>query len=124
MMKSSAKSWCKFGATLYRAILTIFTTSNGVLKTRRDHYPFGIISIQNSTHSWVLFFFFVGETCGLPRANAVRPYGVGDTLVPPFLFMNFSARSSPHTSIGGSICKEPRRPIYFLPFLWYNLTNR
>ena len=69
-------------------------------------------------------FLLVGETCGLPRANTVRPYGVGDTLVPPFLFMNFSAGSSPHTSIGASICKGPRRPIYFLPFLWYNTTNR
>jgi len=24
---------------------------------------------------------------------------------------------------GGSICKELSRPICFLPFLWYNLTN-
>ena len=34
-------------------------------------------------------------------------------------------RSSPtKTRQGGSICKEPRRPVYFLPFLWYNTTNR
>jgi len=72
-------------------------------------------SIQGS-HFGGGFVIFVGETCGLPRANAVRPYGVGDTLVSPFLFMNFSAGSSPHTSIGGSICKELSRPIYFLPF--------
>ena len=25
---------------------------------------------------------------------------------------------------GGSICKKLSRPIYFLPFLWYNLTNQ
>ena len=25
---------------------------------------------------------------------------------------------------GGSTCKELSRPIYFLPFLWYNTTNR
>ena len=25
---------------------------------------------------------------------------------------------------GGSICKELSRPICFLPFLWYNTTNR
>ena len=29
--------WCKFGATLYRAILTIFTISNGIAKTPRDN---------------------------------------------------------------------------------------
>ena len=28
-------------------------------------------------------------------------------------------RSSP-TNKGGSICKEPRRPIYILDVLWYN----
>ena len=30
--------WCKFGATFYRAILTIFTISNSVLKTPRDNF--------------------------------------------------------------------------------------
>ena len=29
--------WCKFGATLYVSVLTIFTISNSVLKTRRDN---------------------------------------------------------------------------------------
>ena len=33
-------SWCKCGATLYRAILTIFTISNGTLKTPRDNFDF------------------------------------------------------------------------------------
>ena len=47
------------------------------------------------------FVVFVGETCGLPRANAVRPYGQGR--------LNL---------------QKPRRPIYFSPFLWYNTTNR
>ena len=41
--------WCKFGATLYATILTIltiFTISNGVLKTPRDNYSLtAIISI-------------------------------------------------------------------------------
>ena len=36
-MLNAPMSWCKFGATLYRAILTIFTISNGTLKTRRDN---------------------------------------------------------------------------------------
>lgn len=30
-------SWCKFGATLYRAILTILKISNSVSKTPRDN---------------------------------------------------------------------------------------
>ena len=87
-----------------------------LLKLQEINYFVLYASIQGS-HFGGGFVIFVGETCGLPRANAVRPYGVGDTLVPPFLFMNFSAGSIPHTSIGGSICKGPRRSIYFLPFL-------
>ena len=46
----------------------------------------------------------VGATSGRPRAFNERPYNI--------------------TERGGSICKELSRPIYFLPFLWYNLTNR
>jgi hypothetical protein len=42
--------WCDFGATLYRArltIFTIFTLSNGTLKTPRDNYSLlAIISIH------------------------------------------------------------------------------
>ena len=34
-------------ATLYQTILMI---SNGVVKTQRDNYLFGIISNKNSTH--------------------------------------------------------------------------
>ena len=34
------------------------------------------------------FFLFVGETCGLPRANAVRPYRVLDNF-----FANFARPS-------------------------------
>ena len=30
--------WCKFGATLYATILTIFTISNGIAKTPRDNF--------------------------------------------------------------------------------------
>ena len=30
--------WCKFGATLYQTILTMFAISNGVLKTPRDNF--------------------------------------------------------------------------------------
>ena len=36
-------------------------------------------------------FLFVGETCGLPRANAVRPYRVLGKL-----FYDFSAKSITH----------------------------
>ena len=39
--------WCKFGATLYRAILTIFTISNGIAKTRRDNWFTNILHNTN-----------------------------------------------------------------------------
>ena len=32
--------WCKFGATFYATILTMFTISNGVVKTPRDNFDF------------------------------------------------------------------------------------
>jgi len=53
-------SWCKFGATLYRTILTIFTISNSVLKTQRDNYPFGIISIYKKLCFGRAFCFLYG----------------------------------------------------------------
>ena len=78
--------WCKFGATLYATILTIFTISNGIAKTLRDNYPKGIISIQKQ-HSFMgaVFLwedesihivndsaFVVGEAISLPFAMAVQ----------------------------------------------------
>ena len=35
--QNSVECWCDFGTTLYQTILTIFTISNGVLKTPRDN---------------------------------------------------------------------------------------
>ena len=37
-MLNAPMSWCKFGATLYQTIFTIFTISNGIAKTPRDNY--------------------------------------------------------------------------------------
>ena len=36
--QNSVECWCDFGATLYATILTIFTISNGTLKTPRDNF--------------------------------------------------------------------------------------
>ena len=53
--------WCKFGATLYRAILTIFTISNGTLKTPRDNLRLtAIISIYKKLCFGRAFCFVIG----------------------------------------------------------------
>ena len=63
--------WCKFGATLYAMILTIFTISNGTLKTPRDKLLFLI-------HKKLCYgraFCYVGAFIERPRATDGRPYG-------------------------------------------------
>ena len=47
-MLNAPMSWCKFGATLYVSVLTIFTISNGTLKTPRDNLC-GILCGANNT---------------------------------------------------------------------------
>jgi len=53
--------WCKFGATLYRAILTIFTISNGVLKTQRDKFLFLIYKKSSAMRGF--FVLMVRSAC-------------------------------------------------------------
>ena len=48
--------WCNFGATLYRAILTI---SNGVLKTRRDNFDF--VEYKNAPIFRSIFYYLFDE---------------------------------------------------------------
>ena len=60
--------WCKFGATLYRAILTIFTISNGILKTQRDNLLFLIYKNSASAGLFVFYkavLFTFGELYGI-----------------------------------------------------------
>ena len=52
------QSWCKFGATLYRSILTIFTISNGIAKTPRDKSK---TFYKNSVQTGFLFFWLIDE---------------------------------------------------------------
>ena len=40
--------------------------------------------------------------------------------MPPFSIENRFSGSKPPPYESGSICKEPRRPIYILDVLWYN----
>ena len=63
--------WCKFGATLYRAILTIFTISNNVVKTRRDKNIVPLAHFKTHLSRWV-FVFISREQLNLPvRASEV-----------------------------------------------------
>ena len=53
----ATENWCKFSATLYATILTIFTISNSVLKTARDKLShMGFIEITALTAVGAVFF--------------------------------------------------------------------
>ena len=72
-------------------------------------------------------FFTVTATAQKRLYNGELRVENGELRVKTFGFLRLietAAASHRPTLMGGSICKEPRRPIYFLPFLWYNLTNR
>ena len=64
-MLNAPMSWCKFGVTLYRAIFTIFTISNGTLKTPRDNYFF--MEFQRP-HFGGVFVILEKEPRGTPRS--------------------------------------------------------
>ena len=95
--------WCKFGATLYVSVLTIFTISNGTLKTQRDNY---LSYIQKALICRAFCFIWTVEDVGpyevslcWIREGRPLPYGrrilyiVGEAFRLPF-------------SKGGSICKN------------------
>ena len=91
----------------YRAVRT-------TLAARRElpcNFPkFRYISIQKSSVHAGLVCDIVGR--GDHRSSVKKT--------------NFCRGRRPRRPVfySGSICKDPRLPIYFLPFLWYNLTNR
>ena len=122
--------WCKFGATLYQTILTIFTIShditryytiftisNGVAKTPRDNYPFGIISIQKQhLLRWVLFF------CRSVSFWACRPFPskIPSALCLTLLCSSTSLRSAQddttekHEAKPSGISERLRRAVQFV----------
>ena len=52
-------SWCKFGATLYQTILTIFTISNGIAKTQRDNFDLWSKLAKNALLMQGIFCYLV-----------------------------------------------------------------
>ena len=92
--QNSVECWCDLGANLVQHFMRRYSRYQTVLlKLQEIITHLGLFRYKTALISVGAVFAFVGETCGLPRANTVCPYGKG-----------------------GSICKEPRRPIYFLPF--------
>ena len=67
------QSWCKFGATLYATILTIFTISNGVLKPPRDNRMPPLIEFTKEPppRRW---FFALGAISVLLEDNGRRQH--------------------------------------------------
>ena len=53
---NNVKCQCDFGATLYRAILTIFTISDGIAKTRRDKNIVPMAQLKTHLSRWVFVF--------------------------------------------------------------------
>ena len=68
--------WCKFGATLYRAILTI---SNGILKTPRDNFDLGR-NLQKMLSSCWAFFVISLRTMNCPYGHELA-YAMNCTIV-------------------------------------------
>ena len=60
--QNSVECWCDLGATLYRAILTIFTISNGIAKTPRDNFDF-MSNTKNAPIFGAFFYLFDDVRC-------------------------------------------------------------
>ena len=113
--------WCDFGATLYRAILTIFTISNGTLKTPRDNLC-GISCGANNTcrtprialqFSKVRIYFDIQKallTQGFLCCRAV-PW------CRRFPLRIFSAGASPHPTRAVQFVKTPPSYLHFRCFM-------
>jgi len=64
--------WCKFGATLYATILTIFTISHGVAKTQRDkEIDARFYEQTTSIFFWWVSFFLSPSTYRSPMLSLV-----------------------------------------------------
>ena len=125
----------------YSRYCTIFTISNGILKTRRDKNI--VPSAQFKTHlsRWVFVFIYLrtmksafgriypqGWMKSLRDEIRLRRVMVADFISPEACLgfhlnvVKISSAFADFITVGDFIFF--RRPIYFSPFLWYNTTNR